>query len=97
MVEQLISSGRIVDLIVCLMIVEGLLLTVLQRRLGFELSLRRIIVMLLAGLFLLLALRVSLQGGSWTWIALWLLAALIAHMLDLVARLRSARAANQAS
>jgi hypothetical protein len=97
MVEQLISSGRIVDLIVCVMIVEGLLLTVLQRRLGFELPLSRIIPMLLAGLFLLLALRVSLQGGSWTWIALWLLAALIAHMLDLVARLRSAPAANQAS
>ncbi len=97
MVEQLISSGRIVDLIVCVMIVEGLLLTVLQRRLGFELSLRRIIVMLLAGVFLLLALRVSLQGGSWTWIALWLLAALIAHILDLLSRLSSPRAANQAN
>lgn len=41
---------------------------------------------LLAGAFLLLALRCALTGAGWLWIALWLLAALLAHVADIVGR-----------
>ena len=44
--------------------------------------------MLLAGAFLLLALRAALTGASWIPVALWLLAALFAHLVDLVRRWR---------
>ena len=44
--------------------------------------------LLLAGAFLLLALRAALTGAPWPSIAIWLLAALIAHLADLVRRWR---------
>jgi hypothetical protein len=47
--------------------------------------------MLLAGLFLLLALRTALIGSSWQVVALWLLAALIAHLIDLWQRVQQHR------
>lgn len=44
-----------------------------------------------AGAALLLALRAALQGSSWPWISLWLVAALVAHLLDLRHRFAEAQ------
>jgi hypothetical protein len=41
---------------------------------------------MLAGVFLLLALRCALVDERWPWIATWLLFALIAHLSDLAGR-----------
>jgi hypothetical protein len=48
---------------------------------------------LLAGLFLLLALRGALAGAGWRWIALALTAACLAHVTDLGYRWRTVRRA----
>jgi hypothetical protein len=44
---------------------------------------RGIGLMLLPGIFLLMALRAALAGASWPWVPMALTAALIAHLLDL--------------
>jgi hypothetical protein len=89
MPEHLITSGRIVDVIIVLMAAEVTALAIYRRWTTRGLSLADASVMLLAGLFLLLALRVALTGADWFWIALFLFAALIAHLVDLQKRMRS--------
>jgi hypothetical protein len=49
---------------------------------------RDIGLMLLPGIFLLVALRVALAGAAWPWVPLALIAALVAHLLDLRQRWR---------
>jgi hypothetical protein len=44
---------------------------------------RGIGLMLLPGIFLLMALRVALAGALWPWVPAALTAALVAHLLDL--------------
>jgi hypothetical protein len=46
---------------------------------------------LAAGACLLLALRAALTGASWPPVAAWLLAALLANLVDLAERLRPPR------
>lgn len=81
---ELFASGRIIDLILLLMLVEYVGLWLYLGRSVTELGL---LGYLLSGAFLLLALRVALVGGGWIWIALFLAAALIVHCLDLRRRL----------
>ena len=83
---ELFLTGRIVDLIIALMVAEALVLGLLYRRTGKGVSLADLLPNMLAGLFLLLALRAALTGAPWTWIALSLIAALIAHLADVVRR-----------
>ena len=45
-------------------------------------------LLLLSGIFLLLALRAALAGSVWPWVPAALLAALIAHLMDLRHRWR---------
>ena len=88
-IESLFQSGRIVDLILVLMVVEAALLAVFRYRTGRKPALGHFIGSLLAGAFLLLALRVALTDGSWRLIAALLGAALMSHLLDLSSRWRS--------
>lgn len=76
----LFASGRIVDAILLLTVLEGVGLLILRRA--------DLLATLLAGLALLAALRVALAGADWRWLALALLAALIAHLFDLARRWR---------
>ncbi len=48
----------------------------------------RLVPMLAAGFFLALALYAALAGAAWPWLAVALAGALVAHVVDLVARLR---------
>lgn len=76
----LFASGRIVDAILLLTVLEGAGLLILRRP--------DLLATLLAGLALLAALRLALGGADWRWLALALLAALIAHLFDLARRWR---------
>ncbi len=77
---DLFASGRIVDAILLLTALEAGALLLLRRR--------DLLATLLAGAALLAALRLALAGAEWTWVALALLAALIAHLFDLARRWR---------
>ncbi len=84
--EQLFASGRVVDVILALMLAEYFGLRLYMHRKGGIGSLG-LEGYLLSGAFLLLALRVSLTGGPWVWIAGLLAAAFAVHLIDLRGRL----------
>jgi hypothetical protein len=86
--QDLFANGRIVDLILLLMVVEAAVLGLHNRLTGRGLPVRQVITVLLAGGFLMLALRASLTGASWSWVALFLGLGLVAHLADLAGRWR---------
>lgn len=88
--SELFATGRIVDLIIAAMALEALLLAAWRRRTGRGLPPAVVATTLLAGVFLMLALRAALTGASWPAIAGWLLAGLAAHLADIGLRLRGA-------
>jgi sugar phosphate permease len=90
--DELFRSGRIVDLILAAVAVEFVLLMawLSRRRRGGPRQVAALAANLLAGGFLLLAVRAALAGAQTYWIAAALAAALIAHVADLVARLAPA-------
>jgi hypothetical protein len=87
-VAELFAGGRIVDIILLLMLLEGIALLVYHYKTRRGLTPIAVISNLLAGGFLLLALRAALSAAGWQWIALWLLLALAGHLLDLLMRWR---------
>jgi hypothetical protein len=86
---ELFAHGSIVAWILAFMLAEGCLLLLLRAK--THLPLLDLAASLGAGAALLLALRAALRGDSWHLIALWLLIALAAHLLDLQRRLHSTR------
>lgn len=87
--ETLFASGLAADLIAALMCLEAAWLTRRHRRTGHGPRPLEVGAMLGAGLGLVLALRCTLVGAAWPWVAFWLGAAGLAHLLDL--RLRTRR------
>lgn len=85
---ELLTSGRLIDLILGLVLVEALALVLLHHLTGKGVAPRELIGLLLAGGFLLVALRAALVGAAWYWIGLWLTLALLAHLADLALRWR---------
>jgi hypothetical protein len=81
-------SPHLVDMVLALTLVEAVALTIFQRFRAGSLPLVRVWLMLLPGVFLMLALRAGLAGAAWPWIPAALVAALITHLLDLRERLR---------
>ena len=81
------TSGLAVDVILTLIVAEFAVLAWLGRRHGLS-SLTDAFFALAPGACLLLALRSALHGGPWTGVALWLTAALPAHLGDLWRRNR---------
>ena len=85
---ELIQSGRIVDIILALMVIEAAVVC------GFVFASRRqlpvvgLLLNLGAGAALLLALRAVATGADWRAAGIWLSVALLAHAGDLVLRLR---------
>jgi hypothetical protein len=90
-VAELFASGRVVDGIVMLMIIEYAVLIFLRKRSGSSLSASSLVANLAAGAALLLSLRAALVGSSWRWVSIWLLLALLAHAADLKMRWAAAR------
>lgn len=87
--DELFASGRIVDLILAFMVLEGVLLLSHRRMTGRGMAPVDVLRNLLPGVCLLLALRGALASAWWGWIALCLLMALLAHLVDLRDRWRS--------
>lgn len=85
----LFASGRVVDLILGLTLLEGLALALLHRRTGRGVAPADLVPNLLAGACLLLAVRGALTGAWWGWVALLLAASLLAHLADLRRRWRA--------
>lgn len=83
---ELFASGHVVDLIIAFMVIEAVVLLLWRRRTGSGIAPGPLVASLLAGFFLLLALRGALTGAPWTTVALWLVAALAAHLADLAWR-----------
>ena len=88
--EYLISSGRIVDIMLAVVVVEWLALGTWRRIRGTGLGFLGATMMLVPGTLLMLALRGALTGASWQWIAAVLVASLFAHLTDMVIRIRHA-------
>lgn len=88
-----ISSGRVVDLILVVLLLELLASWLgrawLARRFNGRLSPGRLLVGALPGAAILLALRTALIGGEAVHIAGWLGLSFLLHALDLLARSRS--------
>ncbi|MEM6665323.1 MAG: hypothetical protein AAF638_02850 [Pseudomonadota bacterium] len=87
--DAFFSSGRIIDLILGMTIAEVALLLWYYRRTGRGIPPIEAITILLSGAALMLAVRAGLTGVGWPWVALALLAGMVAHMADLAVRWRS--------
>ncbi len=86
-VEALFASGRVVDIALALIVLETAGLWGYRRTQGRPFPLADIAWNLAAGASLLLALRAALTQADWPWIALFLTAALVAHIGDFRRRL----------
>ena len=83
------ADGSVLLWIVALVAVEGIVLTGLWRwrRVGFAPS--RLWGQLCSGAALMMAVRAAMLDQAWTQIALWLVLALCAHVVDLTLRYRA--------
>ncbi len=86
--DTLFASGRIVDIIIGLMIVEAAVLIAYHRATGNGITVPQILGNLLAGVCLFAAVRLALTDAPWPWIGGALTAALVAHIADLRSRWR---------
>lgn len=86
--EAILAGGRLVDAILLLVLLEGAAVLWLHGRRGRGAAPARVLPNLVAGAFLLLALRAALadQGGGAVLVALGF--AGIAHGADIVVRVR---------
>ena len=82
----LVKSGRIVDVILVLTVLEVVALVTWHARTGRGPAPAAVIGNIAAGLCLLAALRIALADGWWGWIAAALLGSLLAHLFDLSRR-----------
>ncbi len=89
--QEFFASGRVVDVAIAMLALELVLMAWLQRHGGAVPNPVDVAVALAAGLFLLVALRFALTGAGWPLIATALLAALVAHLVDLARRCRAQR------
>ena len=78
------ASGRIVDFILVIIVIEGMILGSIYafRKKGIPPT--QFILHALPGAFIFLALRAALVDAGWQPIALFLIASFIAHIIDLI-------------
>ena len=86
---ELFASGRIIDIVLALVAIEVAALPWILKRLGSPVALKSLLPNIAAGAALMLALRFSLTGFAWPWIAGAMSAALAAHLYDLRQRLQA--------
>jgi hypothetical protein len=89
MLGELVTSGRMIDVILVLVVIEALALSALHRRSARWPSLRMLMPNLLSGVALLFAVRLALADAWWGWLSACLLAALVMHLADLAVRRES--------
>ena len=91
--EEFIRSGRIADVILVAIAAETLIVGIYMWRRGQGLALVSFAASGLAGGSIVLALRAVLRESGWLFVAIYLGAALLAHLADLALRLLLARQA----
>jgi hypothetical protein len=85
---DLFASGRLIDLILIVVVIEVTALLLLWRRKRRGIAPPDLLPNLCAGAFLLLALRAVLAGTDWMIAAACLAAAGLAHLTDVYRRWR---------
>lgn len=85
LLELLFASGRIIDVILLLVLIEAVVLAAIPRLRG-RMSVLDVVGLLLPGAMLMLAVRTALTGAPYTMTAAMLAAALVCHVLDVVRR-----------
>lgn len=85
-VQSLIETSRVADILIIVMLAEAAVLIGyrLVKARGFAVS--HVVTNLLAGLFLVLALKAALASAPWQWIAASLALAGVAHAVDVIMR-----------
>lgn len=83
---ELIVSGRVVDLILALMVLEALVLAIFWARTMRGVHPLSLAVNLAAGACLLMALRAALTDAQSATVGVFLSLALVAHLVDLALR-----------
>lgn len=83
---DLFASGRIIDAIIVLMVLETAALLAFRGVTGKGVSTRALLPFMAAGICLMLALRAALVDGSWMVIASLLMLAFVFHILDIALR-----------
>jgi len=84
--RDLFASGRVVELILGLMVLEAVVLLAWRRRTGSGIHPFDLVINLCAGALLLLALRAAIVASDPLAAAPFLAAALVAHIADLARR-----------
>ena len=85
---DLFASGRLVDLILVVVVLEASALLLYWARARRGIAPVDLVPNLCAGAFLLLALRATLAGSGWMLAGLFLAAAGLAHLTDVYRRWR---------
>ena len=86
--HELFATGRVADVILGMMLLEGVGLVAYRRLTSPGALPPDVLLNLLSGAFLVLALRGALTGLAWGWLGASLAGALLAHLLALRHRLR---------
>jgi hypothetical protein len=82
-----LATGRPIDLVLLIVALEVLLVALWRRSRGTPLSPAELVGPVLAGVLLMLALRVALVGGAPELVVLFLAASFPAHLFDLKRRM----------
>lgn len=88
MMAEFFASGRVAELILLMLALEGVALGAYHHWTGRGIALRTILPFLLAGAAFALSLRAALMGAGWPLVALPLMGAFGAHLWDLARRWR---------
>lgn len=81
---QLFASGHIVDLILVLILFEGLFMAAIHYYTGKGIAPLQFLLHTIPGVFLFLALRAALVDADWQVIALLLAISFLAHIIDII-------------
>ncbi len=93
--EEWLARGTLVDVALVAIVLEALLLVAYRRRTGRGLRPIDVLGQLLAGLMLLVAVRLAVTGAPTELVLLALTLSFPAHVFDLVRRFKSAGEAGE--
>jgi hypothetical protein len=82
-VREIFSGTLLIDIVIAVTVIEWVLLSWWHRRTGRGIPMSELRATLLAGLYLMMALRASMVSAPWYVVALLLLAAGLSHAADL--------------
>lgn len=81
--REIFSGTLLIDIVIAVTVIEWVLLSWWHRRTGRGIPMLELRATLLAGLYLMMALRASMVSAPWYVVALLLLAAGLSHAADL--------------